>query len=416
MKSSSTAPTKMITLLRNADLYSPNPQGVKDILIADQRVAAVSTRGLEVANLPVHEIDLGGAKVVPGFIDNHVHILGGGGGLGFGSRAPELMTSQLFRVGTTTVVGMLGFDANTKSMASLVAKTKTFRQEGLSAYALTGATLEHPVPTLTGRLRDDITFVEEIIGVGEISVSELGYGYDSLGPGIQYIAEAATAAILSGRLAKKAGYLCLQVPPYVGQCLKPLMDMVKKTGLPKAAFVPSHVNQTDEYMADALKWALDGGVVDVGVNYSPENNYERATLPAKAVKSFLDQGVSEDLILMSSDGNGAPPKEEKGEAVPTKVNYMPLASLAKIWRRLIQEEGIELETALKFVTQNPACVLGLANIKGAVAPGFDADLLVLDGDLNVTDVFALGRQVVKDQQVIQHGFFDEIVRKELSNA
>ena len=159
-------------------------------------------------------LDLRGLTVTPGLIDNHVHVLGGGGGLGFASRAPELQTSQLTRAGITGVIGMLGFDATSKDMRALVAKTKAFKEDGISAYALTGATLEHPVPTLTGQIRDDIAFVEEIIGVGEISVSELGYAYDSNGPGAQYIAEAATAGLLAGRLARKSGYLCLQVPPY----------------------------------------------------------------------------------------------------------------------------------------------------------------------------------------------------------
>jgi hypothetical protein len=91
------------------------------------------------------------------------------------------------------------------------------------------------VPTLTGRIRDDIAFVEEIIGVGEISVSELGYAYDSNGPGAQYVAEAATAGLLAGRLAKKRGYPCLQVPPYHGARLKPIMDMLERTGSPQTA-------------------------------------------------------------------------------------------------------------------------------------------------------------------------------------
>jgi beta-aspartyl-dipeptidase (metallo-type) len=101
----------------------------------------------------------------------------------------ELQTSQLTRAGITGVIGMLGFDATSKH-ARAHRRAKAFKEDGISAWALTGATLEHPVPTLTGRIRDDIAFVEEIIGVGEISVSELGYAYDSNGPGAQYIAEA----------------------------------------------------------------------------------------------------------------------------------------------------------------------------------------------------------------------------------
>ena len=60
---------------------------------------------------------------------------------------------------------------------------------------------------------------------------------------------------------------------------------------------------------------------------------------------LLEDGVPANQILISSDGNGAPPKEEKGEAVPTRANYMPVSSLHMIWRRLILEGRANVETA-----------------------------------------------------------------------
>src|ERR671919_889649 len=159
-------------LLRCGQVLAPDALGARDLVIAGERIVAAAEPGVEITGLEVEVLDLRGLTLTPGFIDNHVHVLGGGGGLGFASRAPELQTSQLVRAGITAVIGMLGFDATSKDMRALVAKTKAFREDGISAYALTGATLEHPVPTLTGRIRDDIAFVEEIIiGVGEVSVS-----------------------------------------------------------------------------------------------------------------------------------------------------------------------------------------------------------------------------------------------------
>jgi beta-aspartyl-dipeptidase (metallo-type) len=350
--------------------------------------------------------------VTPGFIDNHVHVLGGGGGLGFASRAPELQTSQLTRAGITTVIGMLGFDATSKDMRALIAKTKAFKEDGISAYALTGATLEHPVPTLTGRIRDDIAFVEEIIGVGEISVSELGYAYDSNGPGAQYIAEAATAGLLAGRLARKRGYLCLQVPPYHGACLKPVMDMLERTGLPIAQLLPSHVNQTDAYMEDAIAWAKRTGYVDVGANYSPENNFSRATPPAKAITRLLEAGVPLGQILLSSDGNGAPPKEEQREGQPAVANYMPLSALHATWRRLIVEEGVAPSDALRVVTSNVADFTGLTR-KGRITSGMDADLVAFDEDWRIHTVIARGRVMVADGAPVVRGMFDRIILDQL---
>jgi beta-aspartyl-dipeptidase (metallo-type) len=307
---------------------------------------------------------------------------------------------------------MLGFDATSKDMRALVAKTKGFKEDGISAYALTGATLEHPVPTLTGRIRDDIAFVEEIIGVGEISVSELGYAYDSNGPGAQYIAEAATAGLLAGRLARKRGYLCLQVPPYHGACLKPVIAMLERTGLPIGQLLPSHVNQTDAYMADAIAWAGRGGFVDVGANYSPENNFSRATPPAKAITRLLEAGVPRERILLSSDGNGAPPKEEQREGQPAVANYMPVGALHATWRRLIVDEGRGPSEALRVVTANVADATGLRR-KGAIAPGIDADLTAFDDDWRIHTVIARGRVMVDAGQPVVRGMFDRTILDQL---
>ena len=399
-------------VLRGAEVLAPEPVGRRDVVIAGETVVALAEPGVEIRGIALEEHDLDGLTLAPGFIDNHVHVLGGGGGLGFASRAPELQTSQLVRAGITSVIGMLGFDATTRDMRALVAKTKAFKEDGISAYALTGATLEHPVPTLTGRIRDDIAFVEEIIGVGEISVSELGYAYDSNGPGAQYVAEAATAGLLAGRLARKRGYLCLQVPPYHGACLKPVMDMLDRSGLPIAQLLPSHVNQTDAYMADATLWARRGGYVDVGANYSPENNFSRATPPAKAVTRLLEAGVPLARILLSSDGNGAPPKEEQREGQPAVANYMPLGALHATWRRLIVEEGLVPSDALRVVTANVAEATGL-RAKGSIAAGMDADLVAFDEDWRIQNVIARGRLMVADGQPVVRGMFDRIILDQL---
>jgi len=401
-----------LTILRGARVYAPQSLGLVDIVISNEKIAAILPSGTPVTGLQVIEINASGSIVCPGFIDNHVHLLGGGGGLGFSSRAPEIQASQLARAGITTVIGMLGFDATTKSIAALVAKTKALCEDGLSAYCLTGATLEHPIPTLTGKIRTDIAFVAEIIGVGEISISELGYGYDSFGAGSQYVAEAAVAGLLAGRLSRKSGYLCLQVPPYLSQVLKPMFDIVAKTGIPITQFVPSHVNQTDGYMADAIEWGKKGGWVDIGANYSPENNYARAWMPSKAFTELRTKGVPLEQILMSSDGNGAPPKEEHGENKPRIANYMPVRALHTAFRRIVQEECVSLADALQIVTSNVAKATGLLS-KGELTAGKDADLLILNEDLSIRSVIARGRTMVQDGKPTSRGMFDQVLLDEL---
>ncbi len=400
-------------LIKNATLYAPEPKGLVDILLVGERIIQITEPGKSSASPDIEVLDACGRAVSPGFIDNHVHVLGGGGGLGFRSRVPELQTSQLTRVGTTTVIGMLGYDQSTKDMRGLLGKTKGFIGDGISAFALTGATLRHPVPTLTGDICDDIAFIDSIIGVGEISISELGYGYDSLGPGAQYIAETLVQALLVGRLAGKGGILCLQVPPYFEQCLKPLFAMLDKSHVPIEQMVPSHVNQTDGYMADAIAWGKRGGWVDVGANYRPDNHYARSTQPAEAVTRLIEAGVPMNKILISSDGNGAPPKEEKGEAVPTRANYGHVGSLHMVWCQLIQQGRLKPEEALQLATSNVATAYHLKN-KGRVDVGMDADLIIFDEDWNVDTVIARGQVMVDERAIKVRGMFEMTILEGLA--
>lgn len=165
-------------------------------------------------------------------------------------------------------------------------------------------------------------------------------------------------------------------------------------------------------MADAILWATRGGFVDVGANYSPENNFSRATPPAKAIIRLLEAGVPLAQILLSSDGNGAPPKEERREGQPAVANYMPVGALHATWRRLIVEEGLRPGDALRVVTANVAEATGL-RAKGRIAAGMDADLLAFDDDWRTRTVIARGRVMVEDGEPLVRGMFDRILLDQL---
>ena len=113
-------------LIKNAEVYDPSPRGRQDILVVNDRIAAI---GKDLCpNLPdVEVIDGEGMKAVPGFIDQHVHVTGGGGEGGFHTRTPELMLSSVIKAGVTTLVGLLGTDSLTRIVENLVAKTKSLK-------------------------------------------------------------------------------------------------------------------------------------------------------------------------------------------------------------------------------------------------------------------------------------------------
>ena len=156
-------------LIRNADLYNPQHIGLRDILVAGGQVVAIG-EGLDDFPVDVERIDAAGGIVHPGFIDGHVHAIGGGGEAGMISRVPPLSEGEIAQAAVTGIVGVLGTDGRTRTVRDLLAKIKGYREWGLSAWALTGS-YELPSQTITGSVGDDIALIEEIIGV-KVAISD----------------------------------------------------------------------------------------------------------------------------------------------------------------------------------------------------------------------------------------------------
>ena len=163
----------MVTIIRNAKVYQPEYAGVKDLLILGGTIAAVGEH-LKAdfgGSVEVREIDGEGLAAVPGFIDSHEHILGGGGEGGFHTRTPEASLKDLICNGITTVVGCIGTDGIGRDMAALLAKAHALENEGITTYTYTGS-YQVPVRTLTDSLMKDIMMLDKVIGVGEIAISD----------------------------------------------------------------------------------------------------------------------------------------------------------------------------------------------------------------------------------------------------
>ncbi|EIC0965691.1 beta-aspartyl-peptidase, partial [Salmonella enterica subsp. enterica serovar Bareilly] len=152
------------TLLQGAHLFAPEDRGICDVLLANGKIIAV---GADIPGDIVPDctvINLSGRMLCPGFIDQHVHLIGGGGEAGPTTRTPEVSLSRLTEAGITTVVGLLGTDSVSRHPASLLAKTRALNEEGITAWMLTGA-YHVPSPTITGSVEKDVALIDRVIGV-----------------------------------------------------------------------------------------------------------------------------------------------------------------------------------------------------------------------------------------------------------
>ena len=129
----------MMYLFRNCDVYAPEYQGNKDVLVGGKKILAIEDHLEAPAGWDMDVTDASGLRMIPGLMDSHVHIAGAGGEGGPASRTPGMQLSQMIEAGITTVVGCLGTDGMTRNMESVLMKAKALKQQGVSAYIYTGA-------------------------------------------------------------------------------------------------------------------------------------------------------------------------------------------------------------------------------------------------------------------------------------
>ena len=183
-------------LIKNAKVYAPEYVGKKDLLVCGGKIECMEDK-IEDFPIACEVIDAEERILTPGFIDQHVHVTGGGGEGSFHTRTPELQLSELVKGGITTVVGLLGTDGLTRSVENLYAKVQALCEEGVSAYMLTGA-YGYPSPTITGEVDRDIMFVEKVLGV-KLAISDHRAPNVTESELIQLASKTRTAGMLSGK-------------------------------------------------------------------------------------------------------------------------------------------------------------------------------------------------------------------------
>lgn len=386
----------MLTLIRNAHVYAPADRGLCQLLIGGGRVLALLDAGEELTATGAEIVDLGGRRLVPGLIDGHAHVTGGGGESGFASRVPPVPLGRFTRAGVTSVIGVLGTDDTTRDTRSLVAQTLSLREQGMGAWCHTGGYHVPPV-TLTGSVRDDIVFVDPIIGVGELAISD----HRSSQPTLQELLRVASEAHVAGLITGKAGIVHLHLGDGA-RGLNLVRQALKKSELPARVFNPTHVNRRYELFEEAVALAGRGCTIDVTA--FPVAEDEDAWPAGEALKRYLDAGAPPDRITISSDGGGCLPVfNERGEIVSMDVGSP--ASLAATLCDLLAS-GLGLERALPAFTSNVADLLRLRD-RGRIAPGMTADLLVLDDDGGITDVMAGGKWHVRHGELAVPGRYEQ---------
>jgi beta-aspartyl-dipeptidase (metallo-type) len=392
----------LFTVVRGGEVFAPEPIGRPEILIAGERILALGEGFVDrtAALGGARVIDAAGKKVVPGFIDQHLHFLGGGDFEGPLGRVPELHLSWITEGGVTTAVGIMGIDMEFKGLHGLLVKARELDRSGLTTYIYTGA-FPVPSPTLTRSVRSDIVLIDKVLGV-KVAIAEDTYPNLSLPELARLAGELKLAAGISGKAAVMHCHTGRNP-----RRLQPLFELLDHVGLPIRQIVPTHVNRRDpEMIAQAARFAHLGGTVDLSCNLSRRCGSVSGLNPDEAVRRLLEAGVPLDRITLSSDANVSMPVLD-GQDRPIGLHNASPRILHREWLHTVRTNRLSLPQALPLVTSNVARVLGIEDRKGSLAPDKDADLVFLAEDLMVDTVIARGRVMVRDGRPVAAGPFEQ---------
>ena len=378
-------------LIKNTNLYTPQSLGKKDILISNGKIVAIDD---EIVNHSVFSKvwDAKGAITTPGFIDQHIHVIGAGGKHGFASMTPQLHLGDLINCGTTTVVGLLGTDGSTRSIKTLFSKTQALNQEGITAYMYTGYYGLDKV-YLMNSLQEDMIYIDSVIGC-KIAISDIRSSYPSALELLRLLRNVRVGGMLSG----KKGVLHLHLGALSSK-MDLLFEIIENYEFPIEHISPTHVGRTKDLFDQAITFAKMGGMIDITTGAS------KYTDPYKSVLYALDNNVSIDNMTFSSDGNAGLDKLDKNnnlvgfKSAPFDKNFEEVINLHKLG-------GIPIEDALKLITSNPAKNLGLKN-KGQVKVNSDADLCFLNSDFELHTVIANGKFMMQEGALVVKGSFEK---------
>ena len=277
----------------------------------------------------------------------------------------------------------------------MLATIYALREEGLNAYGYAGG-YHVPPATLTGSVRGDLVFIEALIGIGEVAISDHRSSQPTLDELLRIASECHVAGVMTG----KAGILHLHLGDGA-RGLALVREALRQASCRARVFNPTHVNRRRALFAEALELARQGCTIDITA--FPVAADEDAYPAAEALERYLAAGAPVDRVTISSDAGGCLPCFD----ADGRVTHMDVGSAGALLETLRDAlaRGMTLEAMLPALTSNPARLLRLSR-KGTIAVGHDADLVVLDEQHRVETVLVRGEIHVQDGTALQRGTFE----------
>nr|WP_240465479.1 beta-aspartyl-peptidase [Mammaliicoccus sciuri] len=333
-------------------------------------------------------MDATGYTVMPGIIDPHIHLLGGGGEASYVTRTPEVQLTNLISNGITSVVGLIGTDGISRTLTSLYAKAQALEAEGVSTYMYTG-NYHLPVTTITNSIKEDLFLIDKVIGTGEIAIND----FRSSIPITEELARIVADTTVGGMLSGKAGVTHFHIGTGKHK-LKQIHDLIDHYDVKPNKLYVTHFDKGIDLLEEGISLSHKGVYVDLTAS----------TNTVEYVNYYRAHGGDISKLTVSSDGHGSLPKfDEHIQLVGYDVAKCSTLT-DQLFNLLVQDSNWEEVIAL--FTSNVANVLTLHH-KGHIEEHYDADILIIDPKKKqIKDVFAKGQHMFSDYKMIRKGMFE----------
>ncbi|NDQ58215.1 MAG: N-acetylglucosamine-6-phosphate deacetylase [Acidipila sp.] len=365
------------------------------VIVEDGRITAVGRREAMTAPPGAREIHARGMTAVPGFVDAHIHGAGGRDVMEATAAALSQVTQKVAQHGTTSLVATTitaSAEVTSRSLegiARFVRENSVSGEHGGTSAEILGIHLEgpflspqqrgvHPPEWLAEPTREGLkkllaaadgcakilTIAPELPGALECVAAARAAGLVvALGHTNATYAEAEAAVDRGARHAV-----------HIFNAMRPFSH--RETGVLGAALTDPRM--TAEVIADGVH--VDGPAI-------------RLLLAAKGFNSVLLVSDATAATGMP-DGNYLLGNLEVSVARGVSRNSEgrlagSTLTLDRAVRNIVAL-GAPLNAAVQMATLNPARLLGMEGRKGALIPGADADIVLLDSELRVTGVMTRG--------------------------
>jgi N-acetylglucosamine-6-phosphate deacetylase len=368
------------------------------ILITGGTITRVSKNDIEAPNAVA--IDAGGNYISPGFIDIHVH---GGGGHDFmdGTQQAFLEVAKLHARYGTTALTPTTLSCSHDELLNILDVYDKANAVNIDGAAFIGLHLEGPYFAMGQRGAQDPRFirnpnVDEYKEVLQRSASVKRWSAAPELPGALEFGEylcrnsvlpsfAHTEAVYEDIVAAFAKGYTHATHLYSGMLGVTRRDARRYAGAVEASFIIDDI--TVEIIADGIH--LPPALLKLVYQI------KGADKTALITDAMRGAGMPPGKSILGSNHNGLDVIVEDDVAkLPDRSAFAgSVATADRLVRNMVQLAGVPLLEAVQMITATPAAIMGIANKKGRLVEGMDADIILFDEDINVQTTIVEGRVV-----------------------